>query len=90
MPSANTTVFDDTKEELGEKGSSSSEEESSLEELPVDLTWWGKVRSVRRTMRREMSMRRFHLTIISLVGIDLVIVMVELIVGKLWFPTILT
>lgn len=35
----------------------------------------------RLAMRTQMSMKRFHMTIISLVGFDLLVVMAELIVG---------
>lgn len=82
MSQIDTRIFDDSKEELGEKDIEVMEGE--VASLP-DLTVFGKIRKIRRYMREQMSMRRFHLTIISLVGIDLIIVMVELIVGKFFF-----
>lgn len=45
------------------------------------LKWISEKRAF---MRRQMNMKRFHLTVISLVGFDLLVVMVELIVGK-WY-----
>lgn len=41
------------------------------------------IEDTKLAMRTQMSMKRFHMTIISLVGFDLLVVMVELIVGKL-------
>ena len=40
------------------------------------------IEDTRLAMRTQMMMKRFHMTIISLVGFDLLVVLVELIVGK--------
>ncbi|KAK4699292.1 hypothetical protein P7C70_g6973, partial [Phenoliferia sp. Uapishka_3] len=44
--------------------------------------FWGHLHHNRRVMRKIMRLKKFHLLMIALVGIDLMIVMIELILGK--------
>lgn len=64
--------------------SSSSSETSSIVQLDVNKKRGilGRIDDNRRTLRKVMRKKRFHLLMIALVAFDLVIVMVELIVGQ--------
>lgn len=45
---------------------------------------WRWIQKTRAYMREEMTKKRFHLTVISLVAFDLLVVMIELIVGEFY------